>query len=168
MIAPGQLDEWDYVLRRLFVLKASTLQKSLRFVSRLPHLDDFVERYPSSLSSGAAILKKVLSDPLLPENEQVQLSKTIKQLSIADWALIMRAFSNWPFKPSVKLDFCTHINLFRLTDPISARNCSSATDSSSRNVFDRHHLYTISREDIIHMLYRRYTPDSMGSRQMVS
>ncbi len=62
-----------------------------------------------SLAPGSASLLKVLTDPRLPPEEHVDLSKPIRKLTVADWSLIARAFNEWPFAP----DVCVCI----LTDP---------------------------------------------------
>ncbi|KZT00848.1 S-adenosyl-L-methionine-dependent methyltransferase [Laetiporus sulphureus 93-53] len=82
IIASGMLEKWDYCLRRLFVLKSTPLKKAI-----------------NSLAPGAATLLKVLQDPSLPPEEQVDINKAPRDLSLADWALIVRAFDNWPFAP---------------------------------------------------------------------
>ncbi|THG98073.1 hypothetical protein EW026_g4047 [Hermanssonia centrifuga] len=76
------LDKWDYVLRRLFVLRSTPLKKAML-----------------SLAPGSASLLKVLTDPRLPPEEHVDLSKPIRKLTVADWSLIARAFNEWPFAP---------------------------------------------------------------------
>ncbi|PCH43743.1 S-adenosyl-L-methionine-dependent methyltransferase [Wolfiporia cocos MD-104 SS10] len=82
IIQIGNLDKWDYCLRRLFVLKSTSLKRAI-----------------SSLAPGAITLLKVLTDPNIPPHQHVDTNKTIRQLTVADWALILRAFSNWPFAP---------------------------------------------------------------------
>lgn len=84
------LDQWDYVLRRLFVLKSTPLRKAI-----------------SSLSPGAEVLLKTLTDKSLPPEQRVDVRLTVKQLNVSDWALIVRAFDAWPFAPTV----CPFINL---------------------------------------------------------
>ncbi|PIL34238.1 hypothetical protein GSI_03949 [Ganoderma sinense ZZ0214-1] len=82
IIQRGTTDQWDYVLRRLFVLK------------RTPLKDAF-----GSLAPGATTLIKMLSDGTIPLDQRVNLSKRVNELNIADWALVNRAFEAWPFKP---------------------------------------------------------------------
>jgi transcription factor 1 len=84
------LDQWDYILRRLFVLKSTPLRKAI-----------------SSLAPGAEVLLKTLTDKDLPPEQRVDIRLKVKQLTISDWALIARAFDAWPFAPSV----CPFINL---------------------------------------------------------
>ncbi|KAI0769349.1 S-adenosyl-L-methionine-dependent methyltransferase [Trametes elegans] len=82
VIPKGGISKWDFVLRRLFVLKNTPLKNAV-----------------NSLAPGASSLLKDLRDPRLPTREQVKLSKSPKELTLADWALILRAYDNWPFKP---------------------------------------------------------------------
>jgi len=81
-ITKGMLDKWDYCLRRLFVLKSTPLKRSI-----------------SSLAPGAQTLLKVLTDPSLPHEQRVDIDKASRDMTVADWALLLRAFDNWPFAP---------------------------------------------------------------------
>ncbi|KAI0743761.1 S-adenosyl-L-methionine-dependent methyltransferase [Daedaleopsis nitida] len=74
IIQRGMTDQWDYCLRRLFVLKSTSLKVAL-----------------NSLAPGA----RTLCSP----EQRVNVSKRIRDLNVADWALVLRAFDNWPFKP---------------------------------------------------------------------
>ena len=78
------LNQWDYILRRLFVLKSTPLRKTI-----------------SSLAPGAEVLLQTLTDKNLPPEQRVDVRLTAKQLTISDWALIARAFDAWPFAPDV-------------------------------------------------------------------
>ncbi|KAI0320776.1 S-adenosyl-L-methionine-dependent methyltransferase [Amylostereum chailletii] len=82
LIDKGMLDKWDYILRRLFVQKSTPLRKSI-----------------SSLAPGAEVLLKTLTDPSLPPEQQVDVRQRNRDLSVADWALLFRAFHAWPFAP---------------------------------------------------------------------
>ncbi|KAM5531080.1 hypothetical protein V8D89_015245 [Ganoderma adspersum] len=82
VIQRGTTDQWDYVLRRLFVLKRTPLKTAL-----------------ASLAPGAATLVKMLSDGSVPREHRVNVSKRVNELDIAEWALVNRAFEAWPFKP---------------------------------------------------------------------
>jgi transcription factor 1 len=53
------------------------------------------------LAPGAQSLLKILTDPSLPAEERVDIKKLIRNMDIKDWALIIRAFDNWPFAPEV-------------------------------------------------------------------
>ena len=112
VIAQGMLEKWDYVLRRLFVLKVTPLRKAI-----------------GSLALGAESLLKPLTDPSLPEEQRVDVDMPIRDLTINDWALIVRAFDNWPFAPEV----CRRILLVRsVTDCYFRRAWSSRTRSTRR------------------------------------
>jgi hypothetical protein len=78
------LNQWDYILRRLFVLKSTPLRKAI-----------------SSLAPGAEVLLKTLTDKTLPPEQRVDVRLTAKELTLSDWALIARAFDAWPFAPTV-------------------------------------------------------------------
>lgn len=54
-----------------------------------------------TLGPGAESLLKVLTSPSLSPEEQVDITKSVREMNIADWALIIRAFDNWPFAPEV-------------------------------------------------------------------
>ena len=84
------LDQWDYILRRMFVLKSTPLRKAI-----------------SSLAPGADVLLQTLTDKSLPPEQRVDIRLTVRQLTVSDWALIVRAFDAWPFAPSV----CHFINI---------------------------------------------------------
>ena len=49
----------------------------------------------------------MLSDPSLPRDQRVNISKSVRDLNLADWVLIHRAFDAWPFKPQVRHTFLT-------------------------------------------------------------
>ncbi|KAF8658323.1 hypothetical protein AX16_002091 [Volvariella volvacea WC 439] len=82
VISRGRLDQWDYCLRRLFVKKATPLKSAM-----------------SSLAPGAQVLIKKISDPALPIDERVDVKTLVRQLSINDWQIILKAFGEWPFAP---------------------------------------------------------------------
>jgi transcription factor 1 len=86
VIDKGTLDQWDYVLRRLFVLKSTPLRKAI-----------------GSLAPGAEVLLDMLTDKELPTEERVDIRLKVKHLTLSDWALIVRAFDAWPFAPSVRI-----------------------------------------------------------------
>jgi mitochondrial transcription factor 1 len=90
VIDKGMLDQWDYILRRLFVLKSTSLREAI-----------------SSLAPGAEVLLQTLTDKSLPSEQRVDIRLMVKQLTVSDWALIARAFDAWPFAPEV----CPFINL---------------------------------------------------------
>ncbi|KAI0745514.1 S-adenosyl-L-methionine-dependent methyltransferase [Earliella scabrosa] len=82
VIAKGQIDQWDYCLRRLFVMKNTPVKNALNM-----------------LAPGASTLVDALTSASLPREQRVNVSKKIRELNVSDWALILRAFDNWPFKP---------------------------------------------------------------------
>lgn len=81
-IKKGQLDEWDFCLRRLFVQRATALRKAL-----------------PSLAPGAQTLVKKVTDPNLPMLEQISPSKNVGSLTVHEWKIIIKAFHEWPFAP---------------------------------------------------------------------
>jgi transcription factor 1 len=88
VIDKGMLDQWDFILRRLFVLKSTPLRKAI-----------------ISLAPGAEVLLKTLTDKSLPPEQRVDIRLMVKQLTVSDWALIVRAFDAWPFAPTVCMSF---------------------------------------------------------------
>ncbi|KAI0695531.1 S-adenosyl-L-methionine-dependent methyltransferase [Cytidiella melzeri] len=82
VIVPGLLDKWDYCLRRTFVRKGTPLKTAI-----------------STLGPGAESLLAILTDKSLPANQRVDISTPVRELNIAQWALVIRAFNNWPFAP---------------------------------------------------------------------
>ncbi|KAH9057340.1 S-adenosyl-L-methionine-dependent methyltransferase, partial [Lactarius vividus] len=84
IINKGKLDQWDYILRRLFVLKSTQLRGAI-----------------SSLAPGAEVLLDKLTDKTFPSKERVDVRLLVKQLTVSDWVLIARAFDAWPFAPEV-------------------------------------------------------------------
>lgn len=83
VIDKGMLNKWDYVLRRLFVLKSTPLRKAI-----------------TSLAPGADVLLRPLTDKSLPPEQRVDIRLMVKELTVSDWALIVRAFDDWPFAPN--------------------------------------------------------------------
>lgn len=82
LIKGGELDVWDFVTRKLFISKATPMSKSIQ-----------------ALGPGASGLLKPLTDPSLPLEQQLDVTKAPRQLSVHDWKLIVDAFDNWPFRP---------------------------------------------------------------------
>ena len=111
VIGNDMLDKWDYCLRRLFVLKGQSLKTAIGYVRSFSPWQYtkvatliwdfgilFVDR---SLAPGAQVLLKSLTDPNLPPEERIDIQKQVRRMDIKDWALILRAFDNWPFAPDV-------------------------------------------------------------------
>lgn len=113
VITHGLLEKWDYVLRRLFVLKSTPLKKAI-----------------GSLALGAQSLLKPLTDPSLPPEQRVDISEPIRNLTINDWALIVRAFDNWPFAPEVRPSFL--VRYASLTDSPQSLVISDAFSKDGR------------------------------------
>ncbi|KAG9080450.1 Mitochondrial transcription factor 1 [Ceratobasidium sp. UAMH 11750] len=78
------LEKWDYVLRQLFVLKSTPLEKAIQ-----------------NLGAGAAILLSKLTGPDVPEERRVNVKTTVNALSVRDFARIVEEFDRWPFAPDV-------------------------------------------------------------------
>ncbi|KAF8902639.1 ribosomal RNA adenine dimethylase-domain-containing protein [Mucidula mucida] len=85
VIRPDLLDKWDYCLRRMFVLKAQPVSRAL-----------------SLLGANGDSLSKKLHDPSLPPDEYIDPETKLRELTVRDWALIVKAFDNWPFAPQVR------------------------------------------------------------------
>lgn len=50
---------------------------------------------------GAANLIPKLTDPNLPPAQRIDPDKWIREYTVRDWALIVKAFKEWPFAPDV-------------------------------------------------------------------
>jgi len=81
-IEKGDLDYWDFCLRKLFVQKATPLEKCV-----------------SLLGPGAKNMLLKLADKNLPVEERMNIKKTPRGLDIREWAMVVRAFKEWPFRP---------------------------------------------------------------------
>ncbi|KAF8902941.1 S-adenosyl-L-methionine-dependent methyltransferase [Gymnopilus junonius] len=80
-IETGDLDIWDYCVRKLFVQKATPLEKCI-----------------TALGPGATNLLPKLDDPDKPE-DKVDLKKTPRGLDMEEWSRVVRVFKSWPFRP---------------------------------------------------------------------
>ena len=60
---------------------------------------------PSLLGPGAKNLLPKLRDKNLPANVRVDTKKASRDLELHEWALLVRAFKEWPFRPEVQY-FC--------------------------------------------------------------
>ncbi|KAL5638148.1 hypothetical protein ACGC1H_005004 [Rhizoctonia solani] len=78
------LDKWDYVLRQLFILKSTPLEKAIQ-----------------NLGPGASILLSKLTGPDIPESRKVNIKAPINALSLQDFARVVEEFHKWPFAPDV-------------------------------------------------------------------
>ncbi|KAF9568239.1 S-adenosyl-L-methionine-dependent methyltransferase [Agrocybe pediades] len=81
VIAPGDLDFWDYCVRKLFVQKATPLSKSI-----------------TALGPGANNLLKTLEATESPN--YVDTSKASRALDLQDWSRVVNTFKEWPFRPT--------------------------------------------------------------------
>ena len=68
--------------------------------------------YPSAIGPGAESLIKVLTDKRLPPEQRVDVTQKIRDLSVSDWTLLIRAFDNWPFAPDVRVQSLLCCELF--------------------------------------------------------
>ncbi|KAI0046065.1 S-adenosyl-L-methionine-dependent methyltransferase [Auriscalpium vulgare] len=95
LIDKGKLEQWDFILRRLFVLKNQPLSAAM-----------------SSLAPGADTLLKTITNPELPQEQRVDIRTKVKKLTVSDWALIARAFDDWAFAPE-DLTIDSYMNQFQ-------------------------------------------------------
>jgi transcription factor 1 len=56
----------------------------------------------SHLGPGAESLIKTLTDSSMPPSHRVDIKKKVRQLTVAEWASVLRAFDDWPFAPEVR------------------------------------------------------------------
>ncbi|EJD52638.1 S-adenosyl-L-methionine-dependent methyltransferase [Auricularia subglabra TFB-10046 SS5] len=84
LIAKGDMEKWDYITRALFVRKSNSLGKVL-----------------PSLAPGAENLVTALISPDTPEEDRVDPTKLVTNLTERDWQNVVKAFNNWPFAPDV-------------------------------------------------------------------
>ncbi|KAG2132443.1 S-adenosyl-L-methionine-dependent methyltransferase [Suillus bovinus] len=82
IIQPGMLDKWDYCLRKLFVLKSTSLKDAV-----------------GHLAPGSDVLKSYLAGDDVPPEQRTDMKKIIKKMSGEDWAALVGAFDRWPFAP---------------------------------------------------------------------
>ncbi|KAG1807691.1 S-adenosyl-L-methionine-dependent methyltransferase [Suillus subaureus] len=82
IIQSGMLDKWDYCLRKLFVLKSTPLKNAV-----------------GHLAPGSDVLKSYLTGDDVPLHQRTDMKKTIKKMSVEDWAAVVGAFDRWPFAP---------------------------------------------------------------------
>ncbi|KAF8198108.1 S-adenosyl-L-methionine-dependent methyltransferase [Pholiota molesta] len=82
LIPGGDLDFWDYCLRKLFVMRATSLEKCI-----------------GGLGPGAKNMLPGITDPTLPEEQRLSTARTPRELDLREWALVVNAFKNWPFRP---------------------------------------------------------------------
>ena len=56
-----------------------------------------------TLGPGASNLIPKMTDPSLPEEQRVDVSKSPRKLELREWQILVNAFKNWPFRPTVCL-----------------------------------------------------------------
>lgn len=67
----------------------------------IPHFSLLIMRR-RALGPGADSLTRVLTNSELPAEQRVDVTQKVRDLTVADWALVVRAFDNWPFAPEVR------------------------------------------------------------------
>ncbi|KAG8836366.1 Mitochondrial transcription factor 1 [Serendipita sp. 399] len=77
MMRVAGVPEWDFVLRSLWIHQGTPVGKSLKYIS-----------------PGAQNMVKYMDQSKLEV-----LDKTPRQMSMDDWAVLMDAFTKWPFHP---------------------------------------------------------------------
>ncbi|KAF8601705.1 S-adenosyl-L-methionine-dependent methyltransferase [Ceratobasidium sp. AG-I] len=78
------LEKWDYVLRQLFILKSTPLEKAIQ-----------------NLGAGAANLLRKLTGPDVPKERRVDTKIPINGMELQDFARVVEEFDRWPFAPDV-------------------------------------------------------------------
>ncbi|KAF8315921.1 S-adenosyl-L-methionine-dependent methyltransferase [Clavulina sp. PMI_390] len=77
-IVGSKIDQWDFVLRSAFVLKKSPIKKAMAAVA----------------PGAAGLLNK-------PGTKHINPKSPVHQLTVDDWAAILKEFDEWPFAPTV-------------------------------------------------------------------
>ncbi|KAJ7132770.1 S-adenosyl-L-methionine-dependent methyltransferase [Mycena crocata] len=81
-IGPGLLEKWDYCLRHLYVNRATPIKNALPY-----------------LAPNAQTLLNKLTAPGLDKKHRVDPKTPIREMSVNDWRLLVKAFDEWPFAP---------------------------------------------------------------------
>jgi len=81
-IQPGDMESWDFCLRKIYVLKGQPLRKAIQ-----------------SLGHGADALNLSLSSPSTPADLRVDVDKRVSDLTVEEWGKVINVFKAWPFKP---------------------------------------------------------------------
>ncbi|ESK97403.1 mitochondrial rna polymerase specificity factor [Moniliophthora roreri MCA 2997] len=76
IIGPGEMEAWDYCLRRLFVQRATPIEKAITL-----------------LGPGAGSLLEEIAG-------KVPLEKSPRELTMDQWCVILKVFNEWPFAPA--------------------------------------------------------------------
>ncbi|KIY69556.1 S-adenosyl-L-methionine-dependent methyltransferase [Cylindrobasidium torrendii FP15055 ss-10] len=82
IIKPDRMDHWDYVLRRLFAVRATPLLQSLKH-----------------LGAGAESLGDAIWGDNIPAEIRASRDTTGQNLTIEQWSRLIDAFFEWPFAP---------------------------------------------------------------------
>lgn len=80
-----QADEWDYVLRHMFVLQAQTVEVALPLLG----------------FNAISLLKDIAGENNGFAGAPTSPNAVIRDLEVDEWARIVDVFANWPFKPAV-------------------------------------------------------------------
>ena len=58
----------------------------------------------SGLGPGAQLLVKKITDSNLPDSERMDnVKKPVREMTVQDWSILIKAFDEWPFAPEVCL-----------------------------------------------------------------
>ncbi|KAJ7218084.1 hypothetical protein GGX14DRAFT_495526 [Mycena pura] len=82
VIQPGMLDKWDYCLRHLYVNRATPVKNALPY-----------------LAPNAQSLLKGLTSSDVDESERINPKTPVREMTIKEWSLLVKAFDEWPFAP---------------------------------------------------------------------
>ncbi|KAJ7497275.1 S-adenosyl-L-methionine-dependent methyltransferase, partial [Mycena latifolia] len=93
VIRPGLLDKWDYCLRHLYVNRATPIKNALTY-----------------LAPNAQTLMKKLSAPELNPKQRINPKTPVREMTVADWCLLVKAFDEWPFAPEARVRFDVHVH----------------------------------------------------------
>ena len=131
IIGPGDMDIWDYCLRRLFVQRATPLQKSILWVTKLSTAPLWLTFHVllSSLGPGAQTLLEMTKGVVDPNISP-------RELPMSDWAKLAQAFKDWPFAPQV-LARLLHTSSGKLTprQDVSIQDMIENRDHKNSNRF---------------------------------
>lgn len=101
IIQPGMLDKWDYCLRKLFVLKSTPLKDAVGYDQSSLNREKNYRPSFSHLAPGSDALKSYLAGDDVPPDQRTDMTKSIRKMSVEDWAAVVGAFDRWPFAPEV-------------------------------------------------------------------
>ncbi|ELU40962.1 RrnaAD domain-containing protein [Rhizoctonia solani AG-1 IA] len=123
------LDKWDYVLRQLFILKSTPLEKAIQYVITPVDPASFVHLKSRNLGPGAAILLSKLTGPEVPESQKVNTKQPINAMSLRDFARVVEEFHKWPFAPDVSTLL---IPVLDSSHCVNYRSCSLPTKARKK------------------------------------